>query len=151
MHGIAMDGVNFIGREVALAARHDKCRQPRLKPFNDVVLAHLLRIRTNRALLFPWPHSGRDFYGTWHAIQVAAGVSAKSGPFRKLHDLKRTCGTQLARVASGWAVRYMLDHAQSDVTGQHYISPLDELRDAVERLSQPSRFTDGHQRRKDLG
>ena len=119
---------------VRLPAELDKRGQERVKPCNQVVVKHLLRVRRARGVVFPWPHAGISFDRTWHRIQRAAGLT-RDEQFT-FHDLKRKCGTQLAAIASTWQVRYMLDHSQPDVTGL-YVDPLPELPAVVERMPQP--------------
>jgi integrase len=139
MSSIRMDQVNWIDRTITVAAAADKTRHARIKPFNEHVLRHLLRIRTHRELLFPWPHAPRDLYNTWHAIQTAAGLP--TAEHFHIHDLKRTCGTQWSRISTTWATRYMLDHAQADVSGLFYISPFEECQEKCRELPQPAAWS----------
>lgn len=132
-----VDCIDWAAALVRLPAELDKLDRDRVKPCNQVAIAHLLKVRRDRGLLFPWPHAGISFDRTWHRLQAAAGLPrAEQFTF---HDLKRTCGTQLAAIASPWQVRYMLDHSQPDVTGL-YVDPLPELRSVVERMPQPGAF-----------
>lgn len=117
------------------AASVDKRGRERIKPCNDVVMRHVLPLR-GRGDLFGVPRRDGDWYATWRRIVDVADV-AHFG----LHDLKRTCGTVLSRFASTWQVRYMLDHASSDVTSR-YVNPLEELRSVVDRMPQPASFVD---------
>ena len=130
--------IDWNAATVRMPANLDKCRVERIKPALDVVLTHLLPLRGNHKPL-AWPHGNRAFYWQWHALQTAAGVD-RAEHFTP-HDLKRACGTQLQRAgANEWQIRYMLDHAQRDVTGRSYVNAADELREVLERLRQPPQF-----------
>jgi integrase len=131
--------IDWTGHLVTVPAELDKCGRDRRKPANDVAMRHLLRVRTAQRRLFPWPHAGISFDRQWRRLQLAAGVRAPD--LYKFHDLKRTCGTQLAPIASPWQVRYMLDHAQPDVSGL-YVDPLPDLRRVVEAMPQPTAFSE---------
>lgn len=126
------DQVDWREADVRCSAESDKRSTARIKPASSIVMRHLLTVR-GRGRLFAWAHGARAFYASWHAIVAAADVAPCS-----VHDLKRTCGTMLSRVASPWAVRYMLDHAQRDVTGTCYVDVRDELREAVESVAWPA-------------
>lgn len=128
--------VDWGRRLITLRAEHDKRRCERVKPMSAAVVRHLIELRG--CGLLQWPRSKTAFYYAWHRLERLAGF-ADDDRFTP-HALKRACGTQLARAGvSPWAVRYMLDHAQRDVTGSHYIDPLDELRSVVDLLPDPSR------------
>jgi integrase len=136
--GLPWDGVDLARKTVRLPDTADKCDTERLKPMPEIVILHLMRIRSGRPLIFEWPHSERTFYREWHRIQDAAGLDKKD--HAKLHDLKRTCGTWLARAgASPWAIQQMLDHGSIE-TAKHYIDPAEEMRDAVDRVKPPAAF-----------
>lgn len=135
------DEIDWHARIANFPAETDKCHCTRRKPLSQVAMTHLARIarakETAHEALLAWPHSRSHFYVTLRQLQTRANVpdTERWTP----HDLKRLCGTLLARGgASPWAVRHMLDHSQTDVTGAYYIDPLDELREHVERLPDPA-------------
>jgi integrase len=122
-------------RVVSVLAENDKCGEHRVKPLNDFVVRHLLVIRlVHGDRVFAWPHTERTFYRQWHAILDGADVP--TAEHFGLHDLKRTCGSVLARTASPWAVQKMLDHASIE-TSKHYVDATAELRSAVDSMPQP--------------
>lgn len=125
-----------VTRQIRFDARWDKRGVERRKPISAAVLGRLVRRRRARGLVFPWSKSTTAFYKLWHATQDAAGLvdDQRFTP----HALKRACATELSKIASPWAVRFLLDHAAGDVAGGHYVNPLDELRGVVERLPQPA-------------
>ncbi len=127
--------VDWQRAEIRLEAEADKCREERVKPIGQLVLRHLLRIRTADELLFPWPHSERTFYRQWHRIQDAAGVKQQV----TVHDLKRACGSRFSRIASPWVVQRRLDHS-SVATSQRYVNASEEETRAVERIPLPAAF-----------
>ncbi len=116
--------VDLAAKTLRIPAKIDKCGGDRAKPCNSFSLRWFLKLRTNTQGVLKLP-GRRRFYETWRA----------RGALRP-HDLKRLCATELAKVASSWAVRHMLDHAQYDVTGGHYVHPWEELKEAAERLPQ---------------
>ncbi len=134
---LAWSDVDWERSEIRLAAEDDKCREERRKPVHELVLRHLMRIRSRLELVFAFPHSSRTFYREWHAIQSAARIDERRHV--KLHDLKRACGTRFARIASPWAVQKRLDHA-SLATSMHYVNATHEELEAMDRLPIPAAF-----------
>lgn len=125
-----------------LPASLDKMGVERVKPLTRVVINHLRELRPDEAdpeaKIFPWPYrSMRMFLIQWHALQQAAGVPLEA--MFKFHDLKKTCGTQLATVAGAHAVREMLDHTSIEMS-QHYVAGTEALRAALERMPRPREF-----------
>jgi len=135
--GLRWDGIDPVAAEIRIDAEVDKCDADRCKPLHPIAWRHLEPIRNGRPLVFSWPHAAKTFYRQWHRIQAAAGLPAEK--HIKLHDLKRACGTRLAKVGSAWVVQHMLDHG-SITTSRHYVNASDESRDAVSRLALPESF-----------
>ena len=123
--------LDFASRRMLFRADFDKRRIERTKPMSACVVRHLVPLRGCGMLR--WPKCNTEFYKAWRDIEQRAGLT-DAEQFRP-HSLKRACGTQLASAgASTWAVKYMLDHAQTDVTGCSYVDPLDGLESIVNRL-----------------
>ena len=138
LFGLRWADVDLRDGLIRLQAEDDKCDQERCKPLSRLLVQHLVRIRTDRELVFPWPHGQSTFYRQWRAIQFAAGLARPE--WYKIHDLKRTCGTMHSRQgASPWAVKELLDHSTLR-TSEYYIDASDEAREAVERLKLPPAF-----------
>lgn len=128
---LTWDDVDWTARRVHLSADADKCDTERSKPANDVVIAHLMRIRGPRELVFAWPHSQTAFNRQWHRLQRRAGIPERE--HIKFHDLKRYAGKLYSQVASPWAVMEMLDHTTLN-TSLSYINPDEETRDASDKV-----------------
>lgn len=133
-----------------LPAELDKCGVERRKPVNATAYGHVQQLYRARCavlgdtlasaklIVFPWWHRSRRMFDiTWHAIQDTAGIPRAE--HYKFHDLKKTCGTQLATVAGSFAVKSFLDHA-SIATSEHYCDGGEQLREAVERMPHPVEF-----------
>lgn len=130
------DWIDWSTSTIFLPASADKMGSDRQKPLLPLLLRHLTRIRQGDARIFPWPggwpHGETTFYRQWRDIQRAGGIA----PLQriKLHDLKRACGTRLARSgASPWVIQQMMDHASLN-TSRHYINPTDAMREAVQKM-----------------
>ena len=109
----------------------------RLKPLHAVAVRHLVKIRTGRGPVFPWPYSEATWYRQWHRIQTKAGLDVEE--HIKLHDLKRTAGTIAAEHGSAFAVQKLLDHS-SIRTAEWYVNPSDELRGVMDAFPVPGAF-----------
>ncbi len=162
--GLTWRNCNDEAGKLIVPANLDKMGVERLKPINRVTLEHLLEMwqrclnhecrkqagseNGNRYLrqaldekIFAWPYrSMRMFYIEWHALQQAAGVPLEE--LYHFHDLKKTCGTQLATVAGAHAVREMLDHTTVEM-GQRYVAGGEALREALEKMPRPAEFDRG--------
>jgi len=130
------DWVDLLGRTIRVPAEIDKCGEDRVKPIGQVLVAHLLPIRSRHPLVFAWPHSPSTWYRHWWRIQRAAGVE----PRMKWHDLKRSCLTAYATCASPAVTQLMGDHKCLSTTLRFYADASDEAREAVERLPLPPGF-----------
>lgn len=135
--GIEWSEVDFGQRTIRVLSHLDKRDTEREKPLNRSAVEHLMRIRRARGRVLPWRLQEAAYYRHWRKLQEAAGLD-EAERFT-LHDLKRTCGTMLSAHcgASPYQVDFMLDHVPGDVTGGHYVNPIDGLREIVERMPQP--------------
>ena len=113
-----------------------KTRRELLVPLHRIVVEHLKKIHFRNDKVFDWPHSQRTFYREWHKIQSAAGVKKHIG----LHDLRRTCASEVCEHASPQAAQAMLGHASFNTTGTRYINWLKILSAAVDKIPQPEAF-----------
>jgi DNA-binding CsgD family transcriptional regulator len=107
---------------------------------NRTALEHLRKIRTDRDLVFSWPHSEKTFYACWHKLQTEAGIPKKR--HFGLHDLRKTLGTILwedSPAAAQWA----LGHSSPEVTRRHYVDGMGLVARALDRMVQPEAFTVG--------
>lgn len=136
IHLEAVD-VDLAAARAYFKPEYDKRRQMRVKPLNSTVIRHLQKIEGVNMLR--WTMSLATWRRAWKRIEKKADMP-KESRFTP-HDLKRTCATQLRLAgADHWQRKYMLDHAQSDVTGESYVDPLHDLESVVERMPQPRSF-----------
>lgn len=132
------DHINWDDCVLRVECGDDKAGVERWKPMHQVVVTHLRAIESARVHVFEWTESEATYYRTWRAIQKHAGVARAS--YFHLHDLKKACGTELAKVADPWCVKEMLDHSTLR-TSAYYVGANDEdLRAAVDRIPQPTAF-----------
>jgi hypothetical protein len=135
--GLEWGRVNFANRTIGLSAAADKVKRSRLKPLNERIVKHLVKIRGPWAKVFPWPHSPRTLDRQWHAIQDAAGLSR--GEHIKLHQLKSAGMTRVSQTASPWVTAALGDHSTLR-TGRHYVATSAEARRAIEEFHYPAGF-----------
>jgi integrase len=114
-----------------------KTRTGQRVPFNQTVRDHLLAIRTDRDLLFPWPGHIRSFHTQFHRLQRFAAIP--NADHFGLHDLRRTAAT-LMWEESPAAAQLMLGHTSAQTTKKFYVNRRSILARAVERLPQPAVF-----------
>jgi integrase len=141
--GLRWAGIDLLGRTIHIDAGSDKMGIEREKPLHDAAVAHLLRIRSGGEFVFPFPASESTFYREWHTLQNRGGLA--TADHIRLHAVKSASMSAYAR-ESPWVAQFMGDHA-SIATGQHYIDPSEQAREAVERLRVPEVFL----RRPDAG
>lgn len=130
---LTQKSIDWQRQEIDLDGDVDKCWEDRAKPLNTTVLRHLLKLRSDRPELFPWPYGWTAFYTQWHALNDAAGIER---PHYVPHDLKRTCVSTMLDVAEAFTVQRMADHA-SIATTQLYANRTHQLRPAAEKMPQP--------------
>lgn len=121
-----------------------------LRAINDTLAAHLrafIAAAPERDLLFPSPCNARRLYGTWHALQRAAGVSVRRPPGSELkpyfgfHELRKSCGTALCAL-NPVAAQRQLGHRSLATTIAHYAGIGETVRRATDALEQPAAFAD---------
>lgn len=119
-----------------LLVQQHKKRHPQWKPINSALCAHIERIwQPERELLFPHSKSMKSLYRTWYAIQTAAGIVE---PYW-LHQIRKTCGTQLYAQSPG-AAQEMLGHSSPQITYDAYANLTAHLVEASNGLRQPAAF-----------
>lgn len=130
--------VDLARRQVTLPSTLDKAHRERCKPLNLIAVQHLMRLRGDRELVFPWPASRRTLDRQWHRMQSLAGLP--SYDHIRIHDLKAVCGSRLAEAgASLFATMQQMDHANVATT-QRYMTVPREQREAVEAMRLPACF-----------
>jgi len=126
--------VDLAAGVICTQAEDDKRDTERSKPINAELKKHLRSVITNDELVFRFRASESTFYRQWHELQTLAGIDRKQ--HHKLHDLKRTCGTELGRTENAHTIALMLDHSSVQM-GSAYVDPTEQLRAAAERMRQP--------------
>ena len=97
-----------------------KSGRPHAAPMHDEVFDHLMAIRTDRELVFPYPSGSRYFHQVLHKIQAEAGIPRDE--HFGLHALRRTLATMLYEINPG-AAMLALGHTALAVTQTHYVRP----------------------------
>ena len=138
LFSIRMDQIDWDAHVLNMPAEIMKSNRPLSLPLVDVVMEHLLAIRSDRELVFEWPHDEGGFYRYLHLLQGFAGIPVDD--HFGLHTLRKTLATHLADVASVDAARFMLGHTAAGVTEQHYINKGGIIADAVTKVPVPAAF-----------
>lgn len=120
-----------------LEARLFKSRHGQTVHLAPAALEHLRRIRTDRDLVFPWPHARRHFHSRFHHLQNLAAIPRKK--HFGLHDLRKTHGTLLWEV-SPEAAQVGLGHQSPIITRQHYVAGSGMMARALDELPIPDAF-----------
>ena len=120
-----------------LPAARFKSGRPMMVHLNDTALRHLVAIRTNRELVFEWPHTMQHFNHMFHRLQAAAGIP--DAQHFGLHDIRKTTATII------WgddpaAAQYALGHASMSTTARHYVASAGIVARALDALPQPEAF-----------
>ena len=130
-----MADIDWENRRLILPASRMKSRRPMIVHLNAAALAALRSIRTDRELVFPWPHCPRYLNTCLHRLQDAAGIpSEKHFTFPAI---RKTVATTLWAISPG-AAQYALGHTTSDVTKKHYVDGGGLVARALDQLPQPS-------------
>ena len=132
-----MEHVNWERECLSLPARHMKSRRPQIVHLNPTALEHLQTIRTDRELVFPWPHSWRDYDRGFHRLQDLAGIPAAD--HFGLHSIRKTLATMLWEESPG-AAQFALGHLSAETTRRHYVAGGGIVGRALDRLPQPEAF-----------
>jgi integrase len=137
---IRMDDIHWQDRLIIVPAERLKSGRPMIQPLNDTALGHLRSIRTDRALVFPWPHAPRIFWDWFHKLQDAAGIPRQD--HFGLHNIRKTAGTEIFRKSPA-AAQLSLGHTTMDVTQDHYVNGTDIVAEGLSNLAQPAAFVHG--------
>lgn len=132
-----MDDIDWRNCRLLLPAARMKSRRPFIMHLNEAAMAALRSIRTNRELVFPWPHARRDFYKYVHRLEDAAGIPRKDQ--FGFHTIRKTVATLLYEVNPG-AAQFALGHTTNDVTKKRYVDGGGLVARALDQLPQPEAF-----------
>jgi integrase len=137
-----VDEIDWRQNRLVLAAERMKSRRPMVVYLNAPAMAALRSIRTDRELVFPWPHARRDFYKYLHRLEDSAGIP-EAEQFG-MHTIRKTVATLLYEVNPG-AAQFALGHTTNDVTRQHYVDGGPMVARALDQLPQPEAFPTGQE------
>jgi len=132
------DWVNWNLRELAIPPEGTKTGRGQTLHLNATTLAHLLRIRGPRELVFPWPYDQSTISHKFQELQEIAGIP-KAERFG-LHAIRKTLATALW-ATSPQAAQIQLGHTGLGTTQRFYVQGHQLLADALDRLPQPEAFT----------
>jgi integrase len=134
---LRMSDVDFGAHRLQVRAGANKSRKTFYVPLNATALAHLVTIRTDRELVFPWPFTRDWFYETFHRLQAAAAIP--SDQHFGLHALRRTLATALYATSPA-AAQLALGHSSVKTTEAFYVGQAAVVAPALDALPQPSAF-----------
>ena len=122
-----------------------KSRKFRQVPMSSQVIEALRRLEPgrfkNRRVFCcdRWQNAADNCSWNYEAIAKAAGLADDKGrPFYTLHDLRRTCATEMQRQGVPIkTVQKILGHSKMDTTARYYTGvDQDDMREAIKRLSE---------------
>lgn len=135
---LRMADVDWERRSILVRPSANKSRKLFAVHLNEAAYQHLLAIRTDRELVFPWPFCQTHFDTTFYRLQYASGIP-RAERFG-LHALRRTLATALYESSPG-AAQIALGHSDSRTTRVHYVAPNGIVARALDALPQPEAFT----------
>lgn len=131
LFSLRMTDIDWQNQRIAIPAERMKSRRPHVVCMHASVIECLIKIRTDRDLVFEWPYCQRHFHTTFNRLLAEAAIP--EGQHFGLQTLRRTFGTMLYEVNPG-AARLALGHTDLAVTEQHYIRPDDIVARAIHGL-----------------
>ncbi|MCA9221246.1 MAG: tyrosine-type recombinase/integrase, partial [Planctomycetales bacterium] len=135
LFSLRLADVRWDERAVVVNPEHVKNSVGCIVPLNDTTIEHLRAIRTDRELLFPWPHHRRHFQTCFHRLQAASGIAIDD--HFGLHGIRRLAATLLWEYSPAVA-QLTLGHASINTTRKHYVAGGDMMRRAIDQLPQPA-------------
>jgi len=135
-----MEYIDWKRRLLTIPGAGMKTRRAIVLPLNDTAMEHLLAIRTDRELVFPWPSTSRMFYIALHRLQTAAGIAMAD--WFGLHDIRRTTATTLWEHNPA-AAQLTLGHTTFATTQRHYVQAGGIIARALNTMPQPEAFVKG--------
>ncbi len=132
-----MDDIEWKNRRLVIPPSKFKTGRGQMIHLNQVVVEHLLAIRTDRELIFEWPHANVQFYRELHRLEHLAAIPREE--HFGLHDLRRTVATALWQTSPA-AAQFHLGHTSIGTTQRHYVFGDDIVARALDQLPQPEAF-----------
>lgn len=134
LFALRFDHVHWRRRRLEIPPALSKTNRGQNIHLNAVALAHLLRIRGPRELVFPWDHGESYFHRAIHALQDAADIP-RADHFG-LQQLRGLHGTLLWET-SPEAAQAALAHTTIRTTRNHYLAGDAIMARALEALPNP--------------
>ena len=143
-----MEHIDWDKHLIIIPAKHLKTRKPQIVCLSHVALDHLRTIRTDRELVFPWPHTQHTFYQELHRLQTLAGINFKDQ--FGLHRIRKTTATLLWE-SNPQAAQLALGHSTDRVTRAYYVAGQGIMAKALDAMPLPAAFTEGANGNGDAG
>jgi integrase len=137
LFALEMQHVDWKGHRLVVPPKLLKNARGQSIHLNTVSMRHVLKIRTDRELLFPWPQSLGSFNRAFHRLQDLAAIPRDQ--HFGLHGLRRTLATTLWG-QSPEAAQLQLGHGAMSTTQKHYVLGDEILARALDALPQPDAF-----------
>ena len=138
LFGLRMSDVDWQQQRLLVRRGNNKSKKLFAIHLNEPAMRHLSAIRTDRELIFPWPHDPRYFDAVFRRLQTAAGI-LRADQFG-LHNLRKTLATALFEQGSPGAAQLALGHSAATTTERHYVAPSAIVSRALDALPQPAAF-----------
>jgi len=139
LFALRMENVDWKQRRLLIPGRSMKSKRFHSVPLNPIAFEHLLRMRTDREMVFPWRAGVRHFYNRLHYLQNLAGIPLAE--HFGLHALRKTMATWLWE-SNPQAAQFALGHTNIGVTMKYYVAGADMVARALDRVRQPKSFAD---------
>ena len=132
-----MEWIDWHNHRIIIPPRSMKARRFHVVHLNETAHRHLLAIRTDRELVFPWPHHSKTFNTMLHRLESAAGIARKD--HFGLINIRKNLATRLW-ASSPAAASFALGHGSQGVTLRHYVASEGLVAEALDELEQPEAF-----------
>jgi len=136
---LRMEFIQWDKRLLIIPAGHLKARRPQIVCLSRVAIDHLCTIRTDRELVFPWPHGENAFYREFRRLRALAGI--KPSDAFALQQIRKTTGTLLWE-SNPQAAQFSLGHSTDRVTKAYYIAGQGIMAKALDAMPLPAAFTE---------
>ena len=140
LESLRMKHIDWKGKRLIIPPKVTKTGQGQIIHLTEVALSHLQAIKTDRELVFEgfnWRHS---FYAQFRKLQALAGIP--DSEHIGLHAIRKATATLLWEF-DPQAAMVTMGHTTPAVTRQRYVDNGGIITRALDRLPQPSAFTEG--------
>ena len=137
---LRMEFIEWDKRLIIIPAGHLKARRPQIVCLSRVAIDHLRTIRTDRELVFPWPHGENAFYREFRRLRALAGI--KPSDAFALQRIRKTTASLLWE-SSPQAAQFALGHSTDRVTKAYYVAGQFIMAKALDAMPLPAAFSEG--------